>query len=92
MEAHPESYLSGTDQDLARAPQHYTWVQRQGRDLLLAHGRDPYFPGWLDTLQLNYSNPALQEAMLRELRKIAGHYDGVRCDMVMLVLPEAIGC
>jgi hypothetical protein len=88
VETHPEYYLPGTQQDLARAPQNYTWVQRQGGALLLAHGRDPYFPGWPDTLQLNYGNPATQEAMIGELIKIAGHCDGVRCDMAMLVLPE----
>ena len=57
-------------------------------DLLLAYGRDPYFPGWPDTLQLNYGNPATQEAMIGELLKIAGQCDGVRCDMAMLVLPD----
>ena len=57
-------------------------------DLLLAYGRDPYFAGWPDTLQLNYGNPATQEAMIGELVKIAGQCDGVRCDMAMLVLPE----
>jgi hypothetical protein len=88
VEAHHEYYIPGTEQDLARAPQNYTWVKRQGGDLLLAHGRDPYFPGWPDTLQLNYGNPATQEAMIGELIKIAGHCDGVRCDMAMLVLPE----
>jgi len=56
--------------------------------LLLAHGRDPYFPGWPDTLQLDYANAATQEAMIGELLKIAGQCDGVRCDMAMLVLPD----
>jgi glycosidase len=88
VEDHPEYYISGTELDLARAPQNYTWVKRKGGDLLLAYGRDPYFPGWPDTLQLNYSNPATQEAMIRELLKIAGQCDGVRCDMAMLVLPD----
>ena len=78
----------GTELDLARAPQNYTWVKRQHGDLLLAHGRDPYFPGWPDTLQLNYGNPATQDAMIGELLKIAGQCDGVRCDMAMLVLPD----
>jgi hypothetical protein len=41
-----------------------------------------------DTLQLNYGNPKLQEAMIGELETIAGQCDGVRCDMAMLVLPE----
>jgi glycosidase len=88
VEERPESYVSGTELDLARAPQNYTWVKRTRGDLLLAHGRDPYFPGWPDTLQLDYGNPATQEAMIGELLRIAGQCDGVRCDMAMLVLPD----
>jgi hypothetical protein len=88
VEEHPEYYIKGTEQDLARAPKNYTWVKRKAGDLLLALGRDPYFAGWPDTLQLNYGNPATQEAMIRELVRIAGQCDGVRCDMAMLVLPE----
>jgi glycosidase len=88
VEIHPEYYIRGTELDLTREPQNYTWVKRMQGDLLLAHGRDPYFPGWPDTLQLNYGNPATQEAMTAELIKIAGQCDGVRCDMAMLVLPE----
>jgi hypothetical protein len=88
VEEHPEYYVSGTEMDLARAPQNYTWARRKGGDVLLAYGRDPYFPGWQDTLQLNYGNPATQEAMAAELLKIAGQCDGVRCDMAMLLLPD----
>jgi hypothetical protein len=88
VETHPEYYIPGTEQDLARAPQNYTRVKRKQGDLLLAYGRDPYFSGWPDTLQLNHGNPATQEAMIGELVKIAGQCDGVRCDMAMLVLPD----
>ncbi|MCE9544294.1 MAG: alpha-amylase [Planctomycetia bacterium] len=88
IEEHPDYFIHGTELDLARTPQNYTWVKRQQGDLLLAHGRDPYFSGWPDTLQLNYANPATQEAMIGELLKIADQCDGVRCDMAMLVLPE----
>ncbi len=88
VEDHPDYFINGSELDLSRAPQNYTWVKRQRGDLLLAYGRDPYFAGWPDTLQLNYANPALQEAMIGELTKIAGQCDGVRCDMAMLVLPE----
>jgi glycosidase len=73
---------------LARAPQNYIRVKRMKGDLIVALGRDPYFAGWPDTLQLDYSNPATQEAMIGELKKIADRCDGVRCDMAMLVLPE----
>ena len=88
VEEHPDYYIRGTEQDLARAPQNYTRARRKGGDLLLAYGRDPYFAGWPDTLQLNYGNPATQEAMIGELLKISERCDGVRCDMAMLVLPE----
>jgi hypothetical protein len=88
VEHHPEYYIAGSELDLARAPGNYIWVKRRGGDRLLALGRDPYFPGWPDALQLNYGNPATQDAMLGELLKIAGRCDGVRCDMAMLVLPE----
>jgi glycosidase len=88
VEDHPEFFIKGAELDLARAPQNYTWVKRKGGDLLLAYGRDPYFSGWPDTLQLNYANPATQEAMTQELLKIAGQCDGVRCDMAMLILPD----
>jgi Alpha amylase, catalytic domain len=87
-EDHPDYFVPGGELDLARAPQNYTWVKRKRGDLLLAYGRDPYFSGWPDTLQLNYANPATQEAMIGELVKIAGQCEGVRCDMAMLVLPE----
>jgi hypothetical protein len=88
VEDHPEYYISGTEPDLAHAPKNYTQVKCRRGYSLLAHGRDPYFPGWPDTLQLNYGNPATQEAMIGELLKIAGQCDGVRCDMAMLVLPD----
>ena len=88
VESHPEYYIRGTDSDLARAPANYTWVKRQQAICCWPTGGIPYFPGWPDTLQLNYANPATQEAMIGELVKIAGQCDGVRCDMAMLVLPE----
>jgi len=88
VEDHPDYFIQGSELDLARAPQNYIWVKRKEGDILLAHGRDPYFPGWPDTLQLKYANPATQEAMMGELVKIAGQCDGVRCDIAMLVLPD----
>jgi hypothetical protein len=88
VERHPEFFVTGTKDLLAREPQNYIRVKRKEGDLILAYGRDPYFSGWPDTLQLDYANPRLQEAMLAELRKISGQCDGVRCDMAMLVLPD----
>ena len=63
-------------------------LPREGDERILAHGRDPHFPGWPDTLQLDYGHPGAQQAMMGELLRIAGQCDGVRCDMAMLLLPE----
>jgi glycosidase len=84
----PDYYIHGTETQLSKEPGNYIRLQRPAGELILAHGRDPYFPGWPDSLQLNYGNSELQEAMTRELIKVAGQCDGVRCDMAMLVLPE----
>src|SRR6516162_1836907 len=88
VEEHPDYYVTGTESALAEAPHNYTRVKLRQGDRVLAFGRDPYFAGWPDTLQLDYSNPATQEAMRGELLRIAGQCDGVRCDMAMLVLPD----
>jgi len=88
IEQHPDYFISGTEADLAGAPQNFTRVRHNGGERIFAYGRDPYFSGWPDTLQLNYANPALQEAMIGELTRIACQCDGVRCDMAMLVLPD----
>ena len=88
VSAHPEYYVSGSEADLQRAPQNYRRVVSSGGERILALGRDPYFDGWPDTLQLDYGNPATQQAMRGELLSIASRCDGVRCDMAMLVLPD----
>jgi glycosidase len=88
VEDHPEYYVAGTELDMGRAPQNYTRLKTRNGPAVFAHGRDPYFAGWPDTLQLNYANPATQQAMIAELLKIAEQCDGVRCDMAMLLLPD----
>lgn len=88
IDEHPDYFVHGSEIDLAHSPKNYCRVKTKKGSLLLAYGRDPYFDGWPDTLQLNYGNPALQQAMIGELMRIAGQCDGVRCDMAMLVLPE----
>jgi len=88
VEQHPDFYVQGTEADLEQQPHNYVRLDLPRGSQILAHGRDPYFPGWTDTLQLNYANPALEEAMLGELSQVADMCDGVRCDMAMLILPE----
>jgi glycosidase len=85
---HPEYYVKGDEGDLARTPQNYCQVDTRHGQRILAHGRDPYFPGWPDTLQLNYRHADFRRAMRDTLLAIAGQCDGVRCDMAMLILPD----
>jgi Alpha amylase, catalytic domain len=87
-QTHPEFYVRGTEEKLRQEPQNYVRVETAQGAVVLAYGRDPYFPGWPDTLQLNYAEPSLQEAMRGELLNVATLCDGVRCDMAMLLLPE----
>lgn len=56
----------------------------------LAHGKDPYFPPWTDTVQLDYRREEARAAMSELLGDIASRCDGVRCDMAMLMLNEVI--
>ena len=84
--AHREYFIEGSEEDLVREPAN--WRRSPDGRRILAHGRDPYFPGWPDTVQLNYLHPGLREAMARELLRVATRCDGVRCDMAMLVLPD----
>jgi len=88
VQDHPEYFISGTESDLLASPQNYKLTKNETGDIILAYGRDPYFSGWPDTIQLDYSNPATIEAMSKELLRISGQCDGVRCDMAMLVLPD----
>jgi len=88
VKTHPDYYVEGNQEALATAPQNYLRVDTDRGPKILAYGRDPNFPGWPDTLQLNYANPDLQAARVDELIAIAGKCDGIRCDMAMLLLPE----
>jgi glycosidase len=86
----PEFYVHGDESDLAREPRNYIRLTTRLGPQILAYGRDPYFPGWTDTLQLNYRHAGFRITMIGELTRIAGQCDGVRCDMAMLLLPEVI--
>jgi len=88
VKTHPDYYVESGEEALAGAPQNYLRIETDRGPKILAYGRDPNFPGWPDTLQLNYANPELQAARVDELIAIAGKCDGVRCDMAMLLLTD----
>ena len=78
---HPERFVQGSQADLSQAPDSYFGTH----DRVFAHGRDPYFPGWTDTVQLDYRLPDTRRAMSDVLLALGERCDGVRCDMAMLV-------
>src|SRR5262245_19864728 len=45
---HPEYYVRGSELDVNREPHNYARVPTRAGERILAHGRDPYFPGWPD--------------------------------------------
>lgn len=63
-----------------------SFLHKNGR--IYYHGRDPYFDGWTDTVQWDFSNPntlVLHTKLLLELAEVC---DGFRCDMAMLPLED----
>ena len=48
--AHPERFIRGDQRDLEMDPAAWTKV---GDQVIVARGRDPYFPPWPDVVQLN---------------------------------------
>jgi hypothetical protein len=85
---HPEFYINGTSEDYQRDPGSFCRVETPRRVFYLALGRDPYFPPWPDVAQLNHFSEQMRAAQLADLRTIAAHCDGVRCDMAMLHLSD----
>ena len=79
---HPEYLIQGNGVDLADRPAEF--FESDGK--VFAHGRDPYFPPWTDTVQLNAFSPGLRQAAIDTLGEIAAQCDGVRCDMAMLLV------
>jgi hypothetical protein len=88
---HPEFYVQGTREDYDRDPSSFYRVETPRGSFLLALARDPYFPPWTDSAQLNHFSPQMRMAQLADLRTIASHCDGVRCDMAMLHLNDIFG-
>lgn len=86
--SHPERFVNGSEDDLARDPVTYFAVKAGGRKAVLAHGKDPNFPAWTDTAQLNYFNPETRLEMAALLRHLTHLCDGVRCDVAMLLLKD----
>lgn len=87
LDTNPGIFLQGREEDLINDP--YTFF-RHG-DKIFAHGRDPFFPAWTDTAQVNYYSKEAREYMTGVLLMLTEVCDGVRCDMAMLALNNIFG-
>jgi hypothetical protein len=63
-------------------------VAQDGGVSWVANGKDPHFPPWLDTAQLDYRLAATRAAMTEALQSVAALCDGARCDTAMLLLND----
>ncbi|MEL6149418.1 MAG: alpha-amylase family glycosyl hydrolase [Chloroflexota bacterium] len=83
---YPELFVQGTPGDYRR--DNFGMLKTKdawGRSIYVCRGRDPYFPAWIDTAQLNAFNPELREHVIDTILEIADQCDGIRCDMAMLM-------
>ncbi len=81
---HPEYCVRGDEQRLAEQPNAFCRIGGH----IFAHGRDPFFAPWRNSVQLDYSHPAVPEAMMQVASSIAAKCDGLRCDVAMLLLQD----
>ena len=89
LDTRPELLIRGTNEDLESEP--LNWFQHttpDGEERIFAHGRDPNFAGWSDTIQIDHRRRAPRTAMTELLADLASLADGLRCDVAMLVLED----
>ncbi len=84
LNTNPEIFLQADRELYERDP--FTFFQAGSSGKYFAHGRDPLFPAWTDTAQVNYFNQQARDFMTGTLLKLTEVCDGVRCDMAMLPL------
>ncbi|MHB1688394.1 MAG: alpha-amylase family glycosyl hydrolase [Ignavibacteriaceae bacterium] len=85
LKTNPEFFLNGDEEMFSKDP--FTFFKSSFDETkIFAHGRDPFFPVWEDTVQVNYSNEETRNFMTSILLGLSEVCDGVRCDMAMLEL------
>jgi len=84
IETNPGIFLPGDEELLQKDS--LTFFRPEKSDKIFAHGRDPFFLPWRDTIQVNYFSREARDFMIDQLLKISELCDGVRCDMAMLPL------
>jgi hypothetical protein len=78
----PKYFIQGNGEDLLGVPNEFFVADGK----IIACGRDPYFPPWTDTAQVNAFHPGLRQAVIETVSSMADQCDGIRCDMAMLLI------
>ena len=81
----PEYFLQA-DEEIYNNDIHTYFKSEYHPEKYFAHGRDPLFPAWSDTIQINHFSTDAREYLTNTLIKLTEVCDGVRCDMAMLQL------
>lgn len=85
FKTNPEIFLSVSKEFFEHDS--YTYFQLDPKEQkYYAHGRDPFFPAWQDTAQVNFFCQETRDYLTNTLLKLSKLCDGVRCDMAMLSL------
>jgi hypothetical protein len=84
IQMHPDYYIHGSPADLAAHPESFVRCDEH----IVANGRDPNYPAWQDTAQVDAYSAGYRQTSIDTLRRIAQLCDGVRCDMAMLMMND----
>lgn len=83
IKTHPKIFLQADEESYSIDPHTYFKPFEDCKNYF-AHGRDPFFPAWGDTIQLNCFAEESREFSKNVLSNLTQLCDGVRCDMAML--------
>lgn len=85
IETNPYIFVEA-DEEYYSKNKYTFFIPEVWEDKYYAHGRDPFFPAWTDTIQINYFCQLARDFMTGILLNLPTYCDGVRCDMAMLIL------
>lgn len=85
IKSHPEIFLS-VPKVIWEKDNHTYYKPNEEQELYFAHGRDPFFPAWQDTIQVNFFNQHARKYLTDTMINLTQVCDGIRCDMAMLGL------
>ena len=84
IDQHPDLFLHKKEPNATVCKN--SFLHKNGR--IYYYGRDPYYDGWTDTVQWDFSHPETLRLHTKIILELADLCDGIRCDMAMLPLED----